>query len=168
MVRLVIVCSMIFFLEIKRYQTFIVLKGATYVVFVFRSLLHWCFYVLVLYSKPVPVWLSVWFLPIEQVLFVSIQVPGIRYVYHLHSRYDFSIFRLIVTPLISNNIIYITSQELCISSVILCYSTLQLYQYLSGLHFWDKLYSHGDRLTWWRWIQLTWTPREPIWKFCMN
>ena len=67
MVRLVTVCSMISFLEIKRYQTFIVLKGATYVVFVFRSLLHWCFYVLILYSKPVPVWLSVYFLPLEQV-----------------------------------------------------------------------------------------------------
>ena len=40
MVRLVTVCSMISFLEIKRYQTFVVLKGATYVVFVFRSLLH--------------------------------------------------------------------------------------------------------------------------------
>ena len=100
MVSLVTVCSINCFLEIKRYQTIIVLKGATYVVFVFKSLLHWCFYVLVLYSKPVPVWLSVWFLPTEQVSFVSIRAPAIRYAYRLHSRYDFSIFRLIVTPLV--------------------------------------------------------------------
>ena len=40
MVRLVIVCSGICFLGIKRYQTFIIQKGAPYVVFVFRSLLH--------------------------------------------------------------------------------------------------------------------------------
>ena len=79
-----------------------VLKGATHVVFVFRSLLHWCFYVLVLYSKPVPVW----FLPLEQVSFVSIQTPAIRYAYRLHSRYDFSIFRLIVTPLITGHCHY--------------------------------------------------------------
>ena len=100
MVSLVTVCSMICFLEIKRYQTIIVLKGATYVVF-FKSLLHWCFYVLVSYSKPVPVWLSVWFLPTEQLSFVLIQAPAIRYAYRLHSRYDFSKFRLIVTPLLS-------------------------------------------------------------------
>ena len=111
MVRLVTVCSMICFLEIKRYQSFIVLKGATYVVFVFRSLLHWCFYVLVLYSKQAPVWLSVWFLPIKQVSFVSIQAPAIRYAYRLHSRYDFSIFRLIVTPLICNA--YLPSKVFC-------------------------------------------------------
>ena len=40
MVRWVTVCTVICFLETKRYQTFIVLKGATYFVFVFRSLLH--------------------------------------------------------------------------------------------------------------------------------
>ena len=57
MVRWVTVYSVVCFLEIKRYQTFIVVKGATYVVFVYRSLLHWCFYVLVLYSMPIPVWL---------------------------------------------------------------------------------------------------------------
>ena len=82
MVRLVTVCSMICFLEIKRYQTFIIQKGAPYVVFVFRSLLHWCFYVLTVYSdsKLVPVWLSVWFLPLEEVLCVVIQAPAIRYI----------------------------------------------------------------------------------------
>ena len=40
MVRLVTVCSMICSLVIKRYQTFLIPKGATYVVFVLRSLLH--------------------------------------------------------------------------------------------------------------------------------
>ena len=82
MVRLVTVCSMICFLEIKRYQTFIIQKGAPYVVFVFRFLLHWCFYVLTVYSdsKLVPVWLSVWFLPLEEVLCVVIQAPAIRYI----------------------------------------------------------------------------------------
>ena len=54
------------------------------------------------YLKPVPVWLSGWFLPLEQVLFVSIQAPTIRYAYRLHLRYDFSIFPLIVTPLIGS------------------------------------------------------------------
>ena len=90
---------MIHVLEIKRCQNFRVLTAATYVVFFLRSLMYWCFYVLILYSMPVPVWLSMWFLPLEQVLFVSIQAPAIRYAYRLHSRYDFSIFRLIVTPL---------------------------------------------------------------------
>ena len=89
----------LFFQEIERYQIFLVLKGATYTVFVLRCLLHWCFHVLVLYSKSVPVWLSVWFLPLEQVSFVSIQAPAIRYAYRKQLRYDFSIFRLIVTPL---------------------------------------------------------------------
>ena len=40
MVRLVNVCSMICFLEIKIYQTFIALKGATDVVSIFRPLLQ--------------------------------------------------------------------------------------------------------------------------------
>ena len=99
-VRLVTACSVIIFLDIKRYQTFIVLKEATHVVFVYKSLLHWCFDVLILYSKPVLVWFSVWFLPLEQVSFLSIQEPAIRYAYRKHSGYDFSIFRLIVTPLL--------------------------------------------------------------------
>ena len=50
-------------------------------------------------KKSVPVWLSVWFLPLEQVSFVLIQAPTIRYAYRLPSRYEFLIFRLIVTPL---------------------------------------------------------------------
>ena len=83
MVSLVTACILICFLEIKRYQTSIVLKGVTYVVFVLRSLLHWCFYVLKLYSKPVPVWLSVWFLPLEQMSFVSLRAPAIQYAYSL-------------------------------------------------------------------------------------
>ena len=48
MVRLVTVCSVICFLEIKIYQNFIVLKGATYVVFVFRylfTLIFLCTYI---------------------------------------------------------------------------------------------------------------------------
>ena len=48
MVRLATVCSVICFPEIKKNQTFIVLKGDTYVVFVFRSLLHQCFHVLII------------------------------------------------------------------------------------------------------------------------
>ena len=67
--------------QLKRYQSFIVLKGVTYVVFGFISVLHWCFYVLIFYSKPVPAWLSVYFLPLEQVSFVSIQAPAIRFAY---------------------------------------------------------------------------------------
>ena len=33
-----------------------------------------------MYSKLVPVWLSVWFLPLEEVLCVVIQAPAIRYI----------------------------------------------------------------------------------------
>ena len=53
MVRLVTVCSVICFLEIKKYLIFIVLKGATYVVFVFRYLLNWCFYVHIILNSHV-------------------------------------------------------------------------------------------------------------------
>ena len=81
MVRLVTLCSVIYFSEIKIYKSFTVLKWVTSDVFVLRSLLHWCFYLLILYSRPGPVWLSVWFLPLEQVSFVSIQAPVIWYVY---------------------------------------------------------------------------------------
>ena len=68
--------------RVKKIPNFYSTEGANYVVFVLRFLLHWCFCVLILYSKPVPVWLSVYFLPLEQVSFVSIQAPAIRFAYH--------------------------------------------------------------------------------------
>ena len=45
---LLVVTSVIclFFLEIRRYQTLILLKGVIYNVFIFRSLLHCCFHTL--------------------------------------------------------------------------------------------------------------------------
>ena len=47
MVRLVTVCNVICYFRNKIYQTLIVFKGGTYVVFVFRCLLHCCFCVLI-------------------------------------------------------------------------------------------------------------------------
>ena len=40
MIRLITVYNVICLFEMKRHQTFTLLKGATYDVFVFRSLLH--------------------------------------------------------------------------------------------------------------------------------
>ena len=43
---------------------------------------------------------SVIFLLLEQVSFISIQAPSELYAYHYHSRWDCSIYRLIITPLL--------------------------------------------------------------------
>ena len=47
-------------LEIKKIPIF-ALKGVNWVALGYISLFHCCFYVLILYLEPVPVWLSVWY-----------------------------------------------------------------------------------------------------------
>ena len=75
--------SLIYFLEIKRYQTSLVLKGVTNAGLVFISLSHCCLFLCTYISLKASsaVTFSVTFLLPEQVSFALIQAPTIRYAY---------------------------------------------------------------------------------------
>ena len=120
------------FLEIKRYQTLTVLKEVTYVVFVFRSLLCCHFYIVILYSKPVPVLLSVWFFATRaSIICIALGTHDTIHISWTLTIRFFTIFRLIFTPLHDTNNSLITRGQFWPSGIVVACICLSMHVRMS-------------------------------------